>query len=346
MSAKMKQSPVVIASTENMTDAEWHEYRRKGIGGSDAAAILGLSPFCTARDIYYEKIGAEPKIDDEQNWVAKQVGHRLESLVGEIFSRKTDLKIYKPTDMYTHAKYPFMLANIDYLVEMLDGTQAVLECKTAGYNSQDKWADGAVPMQYEIQVRHYMAVMDIDTAFCACLFDNNDSDFVCRRIDRDRDYEDNIIAQEQHFWQECVEKQIEPPYKEKSELILESIRRHTGNADISAPAVTVSDTHVGEIEKYLELRERKLGLDRQSNAIDEEMKYLSTLFIDMMGIACTAVCKSGAKEYVITYKPVYTERINKDGLAALKTFHPDIYDRFVSSTESRRFSVSQKNIGA
>jgi len=49
----LNYKPVVIVSTENLSEADWLEYRRKGIGGSDAAAVMGLSPFCTTRDLYY-----------------------------------------------------------------------------------------------------------------------------------------------------------------------------------------------------------------------------------------------------------------------------------------------------
>ena len=55
--------------------------RRRGIGGSDAAAILGISPFATARDLYYDKLKIVPFDDSESNWVAKKMGHLLEDLV-------------------------------------------------------------------------------------------------------------------------------------------------------------------------------------------------------------------------------------------------------------------------
>jgi predicted phage-related endonuclease len=48
--------PVIVADTENLPEAEWLEYRRQGIGGSNAAAVLGVSPFMTARDLYYDKL--------------------------------------------------------------------------------------------------------------------------------------------------------------------------------------------------------------------------------------------------------------------------------------------------
>lgn len=45
-------TPVEFVDTTNLPEEEWLAWRRKGIGGSDAAAIMGISPFRTARDIY------------------------------------------------------------------------------------------------------------------------------------------------------------------------------------------------------------------------------------------------------------------------------------------------------
>ena len=55
MPEHIRQEPKVLVSTENLTEQEWLAYRRQGIGGSDVAAILGISPFRTARDLYDDK---------------------------------------------------------------------------------------------------------------------------------------------------------------------------------------------------------------------------------------------------------------------------------------------------
>lgn len=89
MSLNLNYQPEVLVSTEGLTEEEWLNYRRKGIGGSDAAAIMGQSPFCTKRDLYYDKLGIKSVLEEEEsNWVAKEVGHRLEDLVAQIFSQK------------------------------------------------------------------------------------------------------------------------------------------------------------------------------------------------------------------------------------------------------------------
>lgn len=49
--------PLVLVDTTELSRPDWLEYRRKGLGGSDAAAVLHISPFRTARDLYYDKLG-------------------------------------------------------------------------------------------------------------------------------------------------------------------------------------------------------------------------------------------------------------------------------------------------
>lgn len=135
----LNYTPEQVVDISDLTQEEWLSYRRLGIGGSDVAAIMGISPFATSRDLYNDKIGVEPVIEEESNWVALEVGHRLEDLVAEIFSKKTGLEVFPVRIMFRHPLYPFMLADVDFFVRMPDGSFAILECKTCNYNAKDKW---------------------------------------------------------------------------------------------------------------------------------------------------------------------------------------------------------------
>ena len=73
MPEHIRQEPKVLVSTENLTEQEWLAYRRQGIGGSDVAAILGISPFRTARDLYDDKLNIASAVDDTGNWVALEM---------------------------------------------------------------------------------------------------------------------------------------------------------------------------------------------------------------------------------------------------------------------------------
>ena len=104
MNNKAEYTPEKVVDISNLSREDWLEYRKKGIGGSDVAAIMGISPFATIRDLFYNKTGVQPVIQEEEesNWVAKEVGHRLEDLVAEIFSKKTGLEVFPVRVMFRH----------------------------------------------------------------------------------------------------------------------------------------------------------------------------------------------------------------------------------------------------
>ena len=78
---RKRYEPLVLVETADLSEEDWLDYRRRGIGGSDVSAIFGTSPFRTARDLYYDKLNIASVEDDEGNWVAMEMGHLLEPLV-------------------------------------------------------------------------------------------------------------------------------------------------------------------------------------------------------------------------------------------------------------------------
>lgn len=339
---RARREPLVIVETEGLTEEVWLDYRRKGIGGSDVAAVYGISPWVTTRELYYDKCGIQPAVQEDGNWVAMEVGHRLESLVAEVFRRKTGFKVWKDSRMFAHPDpaLRFMQADLDYMVEDNKGRQGILEIKTTGFFNRDEWSDDTPPYHYELQARHYMAVMDLDFVWFACLYGNNESQFIMCKIERDLDIEKDMIAQESHFWTMNVLAGVEPPITEEARLALDCIRRHYGPAVKGLPAVNIPGTYYSALEEYLTLATEKRALDQQANELAERMKGLTVPIIDLMGNACQAECVAGpGLQYKISYSPRYRTGISRDALEKLKAQEPDIYDQYVSVSESRVFTV-------
>lgn len=342
----LNYEPNIIKSTANLTREEWLKDRRLGIGGSEASIVMGVSPWATRRDLYYDKIGRKPiRIDpEEDNWIAKQVGNRLEELVAMIFSRKTGFEVYEDKNMYSHPLYPFMIADLDFVISFPDGTKGILECKTCNYNSQFKWKDNQVPINYEWQCRHYMAVKNYKVAYIACLYGNNDSEFFIRRIDRDLDLEEQLIEKEKYFWMEQVQARREPPYEEQPDLVLESIRRYAGTPDQTLPPINLEEEDKNQIDRYLQLAERKSQLDAMRRKIEQEQKTLSIPFVEKLGKNCSAVLLSGNDRYRITYNPTSRKIVNKENITKLENLYPDAYADVVSESVSRTFRVKKEAV--
>ena len=343
--ARERLEPLVLVDTTDLPRDDWLNYRRRGIGGSDVAAILGVSPFRTARDIYYDKLGVVAVEPDDSNWVPLEVGNLLEDLVARIFQKKTGYRIFKIKKMFQHPRYPFMLADVDYFAELPDGTIALVEIKTTNYNAKDNWwLDGReiVPVYYELQGRHYMAVMDYDRVFFCCLYGNTEDEVIIRDIRRDMAYEEEMIFLEQAFWQENILKRIPPPYVEDGDLVLESVRMYSEPADPDVEAITLDFTQMAMLAQYLQMQQEKSRLDAESKSLETAMKRLRGRIASEMGASCRAVGKYNGVDYTVTYNPVRKPTVAKDNLLRLQMNHPEIYDEYVTTSEYRLFHVRAK----
>lgn len=334
---------VEVVDTSDLTEEEWLAYRRQGIGGSDVATLMGLSPFATARDLYYDKLGLEDMIQEEDNWVAKEIGHRLEDLVAKLFTEKTGYPVFPIRKLFRHPDFPFMQANVDFFVKLPDGKVAILECKTSSCHCLDKWQDGAVPINYEWQCRHYMSVMNIDRAYIACMFLGTNQ-FVFRRIERDKDMERDMIEAQQHFWNDFVLAHVEPPYTESGDLILQSVRQHYGELDGTADTVILDPAFAAVLEQYLLLSEQKRQFDKKVRELEKEMKKVYAPVAAALKNSCKGMVLAGKACYDVSWKPSYRTGICKDMLTKLEERHPEIYSEYTETKEIRAFSVKRTDI--
>lgn len=135
-----------------------------GIGGSDAGAICGRNPYASLMSVYYDKTREDTADCDNESM---RQGRDLEAYVAQRFKEATGKKVRRSNIMYQSEEYPFMLANVDRLVV---GELAGLECKTASAYSADKWKDDNIPVHYQIQCHHYMAVTEAKAWYLASSF--------------------------------------------------------------------------------------------------------------------------------------------------------------------------------
>lgn len=148
---------------------EWHELRKSGLGGSDVAAVVGVSKWTSAYALWAKKSGLIP--DDFGDSEAMEWGRLLEPVIREKFAASHPTWTVVETEAtFASPKYPWLLANVDGLIRWEDGSWGVLEIKTAAY--EDDWVNG-VPLYYQTQVRHYLRVFGLKRAVVAVLFHGN-----------------------------------------------------------------------------------------------------------------------------------------------------------------------------
>lgn len=325
-----------------LSNEEWLQYRRMGIGGSDAAAVCGVSPWKTARELYQEKAEGIFRDEPEKNWVALEIGKRLEELVVQTFMRRTGLKPYAVRKMFRHPFYPFMLADVDYFVKIGEDVY-VVECKTSFSYRMDEWADGNIPLHYELQGRHYAAVTNTKGVIFLCLHGNSEDTFLMRRIDRNLRQEADLIEQEAYFWNEFVLEKQAPEYTEPSSLVINSLKKQLQVRE--QKTVELSEDLASNILTYLKLKEKKAEADALSRNLENQIKEITAPIRSALDNAQTGKIVINGIPYQAGYTKRTTISIPKSGLEVIRLLHPEIYQEYGKTTTSYSFYIKEEKAG-
>lgn len=192
--------PLRLVDTRKIERADWLEVRKSGIGGSDAAAAVGLSPYKSQLELWLEKTGRDsdlPKFDPDDTAEPVYWGTLLEPIVAAAYTKQTGNRVRKVNAVLQHPSIPFMLANLDREVIGVADVQ-ILECKTAGEFGARLWSEG-VPEYVQLQVQHQLAVTGKRAADVAVLICGQKLEV--HRIQRDDALIGRLIHLEAQFWE-------------------------------------------------------------------------------------------------------------------------------------------------
>lgn len=201
----------ILLGDHTPNSPEWHALRAAGIGASEIATVVGLSPYESAFALWHRKKGNLSGPDPSNPlfyW-----GHALEPLVAARFAEKhrEDFPHVLTAGTYAHADRPWQIANVDRELWPLrkSGQKSVLEIKTTRYG--DAWgAHGTtdIPLHVRCQVMQQMDVMGVPFAWVAVLIGGND--YREYRIDYDADDARTLREAGAAFWS-SLQTDDEPP---------------------------------------------------------------------------------------------------------------------------------------
>ena len=194
----------ILASTAGMERAAWLKLRRQGIGGSDAAAILGLNPYKSPLAVYADKRGLS---DDAPDTETLRQGRDFEAYVADRFAEETGKRVRRCNQILQHPDHPWMLANVDRLVV---GERAGVECKCVGIGNKVDFEGGAVPPTFYWQCMHYLAVTGLDRWYLAVLPLGRWVSPYIFEIERDEERIGELTAREEAFWRDHVLAGVPP----------------------------------------------------------------------------------------------------------------------------------------
>ncbi|MBO0813815.1 MAG: YqaJ viral recombinase family protein, partial [Actinobacteria bacterium] len=159
-------------------DAEWHAWRGRGIGSSDIAGLLGLSPWSSPYSVWLEKVGGGGQRETERmRW-----GRAFENEILDEAARRLGVVIAARQVAATHPRYEWARATLDatYAEQPGAAEAGALEAKMTG---DPRWAE--VPAYYWVQVQWQMEVRQLPACWVAAL--HGGSRLSLWLVQRDRD---------------------------------------------------------------------------------------------------------------------------------------------------------------
>jgi putative phage-type endonuclease len=298
-------------ATDGTDRQSWLEQRRAGIGGSDVAAMLGLSKWKTPYQLYLDKRGELPEQEDNE---AMFWGRGLEPVIRRRYELETGLTVHMHEGILQHPEYSFMLANLDGQIS----DELILEIKTARY--ADGWGEvntAEIPIAYSLQCQWYLMITGALVADVAVLISG--SDFRLYQIEADEELQIMLTAAAIEFWQRVQDGN--PP-----DVITygDAVERY-GKSDGSSSILTTEEV----FEAYQELAEIRKDL-KHYEAKEEEQKAIICKY---MGDQFDTIIDA-------TGKPLVTWKLAKGRTGfnskQLQLDHPELAKQYTTTGESSR----------
>ena len=309
-------SAKVLITTEDLPYADWLEYRKTGIGGSDASVVCGISRYKSPVELWMEKTGQLPP---QEAGEAAYWGTMLESVVREEFTKRTSIEVSKPSVILQSEEHPFMLANVDGICEHPELGACIFEAKTASAYKAGEWED-TIPDEYMCQVQHYMAVTGYQGAYIAVLIGGNT--FRWKFVERDEELISMLLELESTFWNHVQDRT--PPPLDGSDASKKFLSERFPSSTPSSH-ITLPDAAADLLAQYDEACE-------ELEIVTEKKQRAENLLKEMMGE--NEVGTAGGR--VVTWKSVAQERLDSK---TLKAEHPTLYKKYANKSSYRRFTI-------
>lgn len=318
---------ILVPNIDALSYKDWLQVRKSGIGGSDVAACMSLSPWKSPLELWQEKTSEEapPRTDNE----AMLWGRIMEPIITQEFMRRTGLSVKPMRSMLKHPLFP-MLADLDGIIEDPKRGPGVFEVKTASAFKQSEWsfkqsewAENRCPDMYYLQVQHYLEVTGLSYAVIVVLIGGNSLSWLT--IEPDRELIENMVELERGFWRH-VETRTPPPIdgSESASSLLSRLYPSSSNV---TPMILpqeadswITDWQQAKTDEDAAADRKRLAENRLKEVLQDHEK---------------ATSPSG---HLVTWKTITA---NKLDTARLKKEEPAITERYTTTATSRRFSVSE-----
>ena len=296
--------------------------RSKFLGGSDIAAVLGLSPWRSAYDVWLEKTGQAQRQDDPEKARLFARGKRLEPVVIDMLQEERGFNVVARGQRYAHAVNDWMRAEIDFEAKMPSGEVINGEVKTVSNFASGEWGDEGtdeIPIHYAAQVMYGLMVTGRSRALVAALFGADN--LVTYWVRRDEEAIEAMYERAFTFWQQNVLGGVRPE-PQTLEDINKLYRKNGGPAVEASPQIAEAVRLLAELKAAQKANED--AAERLEFQIKEFMRDAGSITV-------------GGKPVVTWHEQETTRFSQKDFEAA----HPALFEQFKRTTKSRVFRMKK-----
>lgn len=339
-------APNILCDCTGMTNEMWLKCREHGpkgnieytVGGSDVATIFGLSPWTTPLELWMVKKGRmKPKSPPNPDQLA--MGHMLEPNAAHFYAQRTGNTVTDDNYLYQHATLEYALANIDRrYTRKEDGEGGVLECKSLTYHKAADWADGAIPIYYELQLRYYLAVLDEKHGAFSALWGNNpENDLATPHIERVQAKEDIIFEKlDRWIWSLRHDK---PPTMEdvQPQLAMDALARIYGAGKKGLPTIEFPRKYEPQLRKIAALQEENAQLKGAIKKNEEAIEAHSVRIAELMKEHEHGILTTTTDKLLVDFVTSTSRRVSSE---YLKQNYPSIYEEARKPSKNRKVKVT------
>lgn len=319
----------VLADTTGMSREEWLKMRKRGIGGSDVAAICGLSKWKSPMHIYLDKTNPET-IDEGIISEPAYWGTVMEDVLAKEFAKRSGYETRTLDKILAHPEHEWAFANVDRVIVVPNENGediGILECKTASEYLLGDWKDERIPDYYMVQLQWYLFVTGLSWGYFATLVGGNK--FYSIFVERDDTLIDLLTNICHNFWHNNVLAKV-PPEFDGSEASSALIKQLYSEVD---PESTIELTDEAE-PLIMQLLDAKKAVKEAALRETEAENRLKALIQDKELAFFRGRC-------AFTWKSQSDTRLDTK---SLMQDHPEIYEKYLHTKQVRKFLPKVKEV--
>ncbi len=289
---------------------QWLEERKKGIGGSDSAAVLGLSKWKSPYQVWCDKKGYNSL--ESSNNASLFWGRTLEPVIRQHYSDITGYSVAE-TEIYFMPDHDYIFATVDGLV--IEDPDRILEIKTS--RTAEGWGEpetDQIPVEYLCQCQHYMMVYNRHITDVAVLIGG--SDFRIYHVEASTEVQNHLLREYAEFWE--LVKNDTPPEPRSFDDVMRRFKESTDNSIEATPYIQI-------------LAQQMKAAKEQSASLENLCEELKTKIAAFMG---ENEVLTSAEQILATWK--YGKPRQFFDKPRFQADHPKLFKKYNKETAPKR----------